>query len=77
MEHGQLPAPNAKQRTDEEKHLALSKMALNRSETANAVSAAVEMRAEDTLRLFAASLIAQRPHDHAFPIERYVKTRIA
>jgi hypothetical protein len=77
MEHGQPPAPSAHRRTDEEKHLALSKMALNRSETANAVSEAVETRAEDTMRLFAASLIAQRPHDHAFPIERYIKTRIA
>lgn len=77
MEHGQPPAPNAVRRTDEEKHLALSKMALNRSETANAVSEAVETRAEDTMRLFAAALIAQRPHDHAFPIERYIKTRVA
>lgn len=77
MEHGQPPAPIAHHRTDEEKHLTLSKMALNRSETANAVADAVETRAEDTMRLFAASLIAQRPHDHAFPIERYIKTRIA
>jgi hypothetical protein len=77
LEHGQPPAPTTRGRTDEEKHLALSKMALNRSETANAVVDAVESRAEDTMRLFAAALIAQRPHDHAFPIERYVKTRIA
>lgn len=77
MEHGKPPEPTAHHRTDEEKHLALSKMALNRSETANAVSDAVESRAEDTMRLFAAALIAQRPHDHAFPIERYLKTRIA
>jgi hypothetical protein len=76
MEHGQPPLPAIHHRTDEEKHLALSKMALNRSETANALSEAVERRAEDTMRLFAASLIAQRPHDHAFPIERYIKTRI-
>jgi hypothetical protein len=77
MEHGQPPAPIAHHHTDEEKHLALSKMALNRSETANALADAVEARAEDTLRLFASSLIVQRPHDHAFPIERYLKTRIA
>lgn len=73
MEHGQPPGPVARERTDEEKHLALSKMALNRSETANLVAIAVESRAEDTLRLFAASLIAQRPHEHAFPVERYLK----
>ena len=73
MEHGQPPAPVARRRTDEEKHLALSRMALNRSETANLVAIPVQSRAEDTMRLFAASLIAQRPHDHAFPIERYLK----
>ena len=76
MEHGKPPEPALHHRTDEEKHLALSRMALNRSETANAVSAAVETRAEDTMRLFAASLIAQEPHQHAFPIERYLKTRL-
>jgi hypothetical protein len=77
MEHGKPPEPTAHHRTDEEKHLALSKMALNRSETANAVANAVEMRAEDTMRLFAAALISQQPHNHSFPIERYLKTRIA
>ena len=74
MEHGQPPQPIARRRTDEEKHLAISKMALNRSETANTVADAVESRAEDTMRLFAAAMIAQQPHDHAFPIERYLKT---
>jgi hypothetical protein len=73
-EHGRSAQPSAHQRTDEEKHLALSRMALNRSETANAVANAVEARAEDTMRLFAAALIAQRPYDHAFPLERYLKT---
>lgn len=75
MEHGRPPEPMAHHRTDEEKHLALSKVALNRSETANAVAGTVASRAEDTMRLFAAALIAQRPHDHAFPIERYLKSR--
>jgi hypothetical protein len=77
MEHGQPPEPTLNRRTDEEKHLALSKMALNRSETANVLAIPVHSRAEDTMRLFAASLIAQQPHDHAFPIERYLKTRPA
>ena len=77
MEHGQPPEPAIHHRTDEEKHLALSKMALNRSETANVLAIPVHSRAEDTMRLFAATLIAQRPHDHAFPIERYLKTQIA
>ena len=44
------------------------------SEDAMAVAEAVYARAEDTMRLFAAAMIAQRPHDHSFPIERYLKT---
>jgi len=73
LEHGQPADPAARHAIDEEKHLALSRIALNRSETANALSHAVEQRAEDALRLFAASLIAQRPNDHSFPIERYLR----
>jgi hypothetical protein len=74
LEHGKPPHPALERRTDEEKHLALSRMALNRSETANAVSGIVEARAEDTMRLFGACLIAQQPHDHRFPVERYLKS---
>lgn len=77
LEHGRPPEPREHHRTDEEKHLALSRMALNRSETANAVAAAVEARAEDTMRLFAAALIAQQPQRHAFPVERYLRTQLA
>lgn len=77
MEHGRPPEPREHHQTDEEKHLALSRMALNRSETANAVAPAVEARAEDTMRLFAAALLAQQPQRHAFPIERYIRTQIA
>ncbi len=76
MEHGASPAAAGDHRTDEEKHLALSRMALNRSETANAVADRVVARAEDALRLFAAALIAQQPGRHAFPIERYLKARV-
>lgn len=77
MEHGRPPEPRAHHQTDEEKHLALSRMALNRSETANAMAHVVDARAEDTMRLFAAALIAQQPQHHAFPIERYLRTQIA
>ena len=77
MEHGVPPEPRADHHIDEEKHLALSRMALNRSETANTVARDVEARAEDAMRLFAAALIAQQPQRHAFPIERYLRTQIA
>lgn len=75
MEHGQPAHPTARGRTDEEKHLALSRAALNRNETANALATDVEARAENSMRLFAAALLAQSPRDHEFPIERYLKER--
>jgi len=71
LEHGRNPVSDGGLRTDEEKHLALSRSALNRSETANTIALDVEARAEDTLRLFAATLIAQHPGQHTFPIERF------
>ena len=46
MEHGKLPEPAIHRRTDEEKHLELSKMALNRSETANILAIPVHSRAK-------------------------------
>lgn len=73
MEHGQPAQPVTRERTDEEKHLALSRAALNRSETANALAGDVEQRAENAMRLFAAALIAQSPHEHAFPVERFLR----
>lgn len=77
LEHGTPPDAPEDHRTDEEKHLALSRAALNRSEAANAASRQVLARAEDTMRLFAAALITQDPERHAFPIERYLRTQIA
>jgi hypothetical protein len=74
LEHGQ-PARPVSRRTDEEKHLALSRMALNRSDAANSAAPAVHSRVEGAMRLFAASLIAQDPHQHEFPIERYLNAR--
>lgn len=72
-EHGQVPGVRGLSKTDEEKHLELSRLALNRSETANAVAHLVVARAEDTLRLFAASLLAQEAGASRFPLDRYLK----
>jgi hypothetical protein len=72
-EHGKLPGAAATERTDEEKHLELSRVALNRSETANALAARVAARAEDTMRLFAATLQSQESAARDFPIGRYLK----
>jgi hypothetical protein len=62
-------------RTDEEKHLDMSRLALNRSETANSLKEAVVARAEDALRLFAASMSCQMIESERFPLERYLDTR--
>jgi hypothetical protein len=66
---------NTGQRTDEEKHLDMSRMALNRSETANSQKDAVVARAEDALRLFAAAMICQISETETFPLERYLNVR--
>lgn len=66
---------NTTQRTDEEKHLDMSRMALNRSETANSLKDAVVARAEDALRLFAAAMACQIVESERFPLERYLETR--
>ena len=74
-EHGMLPGahPNPGERSDEEKHLELSRVALNRSQTANALAPQVAARAEDTMRLFAAALQAQEGAARDFPVARYLK----
>jgi hypothetical protein len=66
---------NSGVRTDEEKHLDMSRVALNRSETANSLKDAVVARAEDALRLFAATLACQITESERFPLERYLEAR--
>jgi hypothetical protein len=62
-------------RTDEEKHLEVSRIALNRSETANSITESVVARAEDALRLFAAAMACQVTESERFPLERYLEPR--
>lgn len=62
-------------RTDEEKHLDMSRIALNRSETANSLKEDVVARAEDALRLFAAAMACQITESERFPLERYMEAR--
>ena len=70
-EHGQIAGTKSDVRTDEEKHLDLSRIALNRSEQANADVAVVAARAEHAMRLFAASFICQDQAVGRFPLSRY------
>jgi hypothetical protein len=62
-------------RTDEEKHLDMSRLALNRSETANSLKDAVVARAEEALRLFTAAMACQMIESERFPLERYLEAR--
>ena len=70
-EHGQVAGTKSDVRTDEEKHLDLSRLALNRSDEANADVALVGARAENAMRLFAASFICQDRAVGRFPLGRY------
>lgn len=70
-EHARGEAGEDHVKTDEEKHLEISRIALNRSETANSLRDAVLARAEETLRLFAATLTCQSTESQRFPLERY------
>ena len=70
-EHGQVAGTKSDVRTDEEKHLDLSRIALNRSDEANADVALVGARAESAMRLFAASFICQDRAVGRFPLSRY------
>jgi hypothetical protein len=62
-------------RTDEEKHLDMSRLALNRSETANSLKEAVVARADDALKLFAAAMTCQIVESERFPVEHYLTSR--
>jgi hypothetical protein len=53
----------------------MSRLALNRSETANSLREAVVARAEDALRLFAASMACQIVESDRFQLDRYVDNR--
>jgi hypothetical protein len=73
LEHGRVGTPAPGERIDEEKHLELSRIALNRSETANLLRGAVAARAEDAMRLFAGSFMCQHTEGDRFPLEKYLK----
>ena len=74
-EHGRGADATDTRALDEEKHLELSRVALNRSRRATAISDSVIARAENTLRLFAATLTCQSVTSRAFPAERFLRRR--
>jgi hypothetical protein len=73
-EHAKQGSEAMGKRTDEEKHLQLAQIALNRSATAESLKTYIASRAEDTMRLFTAALLAQDKQYGSFPVERYLKS---
>ena len=74
-EHARQGSTESGVPTDEEKHLQLSQLALNRTHLSGEMTARVTARAEDTMRLFAATLICMDHDAGAFRVERFVKQR--
>ena len=71
-EHGRMDVSPTAEQIDEERHLELSRIALNRSKEANGIHSAVTSRAEHTLRLFAATLVCQDVASTRFPLDRFL-----
>ena len=69
-EHGEIPG-DANGPSDEKRHLELSRIALDRSEAAAAMSDRVLNRAENAMRLFAAALLCQPLAAGRFPLQKY------
>ena len=72
-EHGRLQSDSTAAKTDEEKHLEMARIALNRSDSARAHRDSIIRRTEETMRLFAATLVSQSTAGKSFPIDRYLQ----
>ena len=70
-EHARQGSEDGK-RTDEEKHLHLSRRALNREPTANSISEKIYDRTKSAVALFAASAICNNIGKSNFDIEPYL-----
>ncbi|MDQ6887431.1 MAG: hypothetical protein M3068_09065 [Gemmatimonadota bacterium] len=75
LEHSKLDGAQNGARTAEEKHLEVSRIALNRSETANSLRDIVASRAEETLRLFAATFACQIKESDPLSLEQFFERR--
>ncbi len=63
-------------RSDEEKHLEISRHALNRNGHSDLMAAQITMRAEDTMRLFAATFICHDIDKVKFSVEPYLRETV-
>lgn len=72
-EHARQGAPEPGMRSDEEKHLELAQIMLNRNDIPAMLERRVATRADDTMRLFAATLLYHDLVPDGFPVDRYRK----
>lgn len=72
-EHAKQGNTDRGMRSDEEKHLELAQLVLDRRTVPHGLRAQVLSRAEDTMRLFAAAMRYQDLSQHRFSIERFAK----
>jgi hypothetical protein len=76
-EHARQGSAASGARTDEEKHLELSQIALSRAQLAPSQKEQVVARAEDAMRLFAASIMCHDFGAANFSAERYLSKKSA
>ena len=76
-EHARQGSVGAGGRSDEEKHLELSQIALSRAQLAPSLREAVITRAEDAMRLFAASIMCHDFNAASFSVERFKAKKTA
>lgn len=72
-EHARQGAAEPGMRSDEEKHLELAQLMLNRGEIPALMERRVANRADETMRLFAATMLYHDRDAIAFPVEDYRK----
>ncbi|MGH7665125.1 MAG: hypothetical protein ACRENI_12665 [Gemmatimonadaceae bacterium] len=72
QEHARQGSIESGRAIDEERHLELSKLALDRKTVNDTVRAQIVSRAQDTMRLFAAAMMCQDFASKSFPLEHYL-----
>lgn len=71
-EHARQGSEDGEKRTDEEKHLEMARLAMNRSEKANQLHDQILSRAEDAMRLFAGTAICHDQDYATFTVTPYL-----
>lgn len=73
-EHARQGSEKSGKRSDEEKHLEMARIALNRTDRPNEIAERLLSRAEDAMRLFAGSAICHDADKAVFDVRPYLGT---